>query len=80
MGEIKRQDGLVFRNLHRFNLALLSKQCWKLVQGPLSLASQVFKHKYFSHSDFMKVKVGSHPFFVWRSLLVGQELLKAGLV
>ncbi|KAM1657775.1 hypothetical protein COP2_047342 [Malus domestica] len=38
---------LGFRNLHAFNLGLITKQAWKLQTEPNSLVAQVFRAKYF---------------------------------
>ena len=42
--------------LHEFNLAMLSKQGWKLVIDPSSLVAQIFKAKYYPHSSSFGIK------------------------
>lgn len=43
----KKEDGIGFRDLHGFNLALLGKHCWNFLHNPSSLVSRVFKSRYF---------------------------------
>ncbi|KAL9664870.1 hypothetical protein QQ045_020279 [Rhodiola kirilowii] len=56
-GEVVRQPkedgGLGFYNFRYLNLAFLAKQCWRMVQVPDSLASNLFKAKYFSNSHLL---------------------------
>lgn len=79
MGRSKSQGGLGFRDLVSFNLALLAKQGWRLLQFPDSLVARVFKEKYFSQSSFLEASVGSHPSYAWRSLCNSRHLLAVGL-
>ena len=37
----KEQGGMGFRDMHKFNIALLGKQAWRLVTNPNSLCAQV---------------------------------------
>ncbi|XP_042942883.1 uncharacterized protein LOC122277065 [Carya illinoinensis] len=78
LGQSKAEGGLGFRDLEIFNKALLSKQCWRLIQDPSSLAAKVLKAKYFPQSSFQSAKVGSKPSFVWRSLLAARKTIEAG--
>ncbi|KAK9931693.1 hypothetical protein M0R45_018961 [Rubus argutus] len=49
----KEEGGLSFRNLHLFNLAMLAKQAWRIVQNPSSLISQLYKAQVFSRWKFL---------------------------
>ena len=68
-----------FRDLKTFNLAFLAKQGWRLQNHSDSLFYRVFKTKYFRHSNFVDVVMGSCPSSVWRSILVAQGIVRKGL-
>ena len=36
---LKKNGGMVFRDLHAFNLAILAKQCWRLISNPETLCA-----------------------------------------
>lgn len=65
-----------FRCLHEFNLALLAKQCWRILSNPNSLLSQTLKGKYFSQGDILTVRLGSNPNFTWRDLHLAKYVLR----
>ncbi|CAL1394093.1 unnamed protein product [Linum trigynum] len=75
----KEEGGLDFRDLKTFNLALLGKQIWNLLQNPTSLAARVLKAKYYPNSDVLQARVGYNPSFTWRSLMAAQTMVKEGL-
>ena len=75
----KESGGLGFRDLKTFNLALLAKQGWRLLQQPNSLVFRVFKAKYFPTSDFMEARLGHRPSYAWRSISMARKVLKLGL-
>ena len=48
----KETGGLGFRDLQSFNLAMLAKQGWRLIQNEDSLVSRILRAKYYSNGDF----------------------------
>lgn len=66
--------------MENFNLALLTKQGWRILHNPVSLVSCILKQKYFPKGEFLEAKMVGRPFQVWQSLLAGRTLLKAGLI
>ncbi|XP_055961043.1 uncharacterized protein LOC130015280 [Mercurialis annua] len=75
----KKDGGLGFRNLRAFNVAMLGKQAWKLIQEPNSLCATVLRAKYFSNTDFMQARLRPGSSFVWRSIIKGRRILDCGL-
>lgn len=53
----KSDEGLGFWNLYAFNLALMSKQAWQIINELDSLVARVLKAKYFPSSSFMETLV-----------------------
>ncbi|XP_042954620.1 uncharacterized protein LOC122291035 [Carya illinoinensis] len=80
MGKPKDRGGLGFRDFELFNLALLAKQGWRIIQNPTSLAAQVLKAKYFSGSSFLSAKGKASDSFVWRSFLSARHVLMEGML
>ncbi|XP_019085342.1 PREDICTED: uncharacterized protein LOC104748447 [Camelina sativa] len=76
----KYLGGLGFRDLEKFNDALLAKTGWRLLTQPDSLLTRVLLGKYCNSSSFLECsatpRVASHG---WRSILTGRELLLKGL-
>ncbi|CAM8915895.1 unnamed protein product [Rhodiola kirilowii] len=74
----KLQGGMGFRNLKCVNLALLAKQCWRIINNPELLISRILKAKYFRETDMFNARIGYKPSTCWRSLMKAMDLLKAG--
>ena len=75
----KAEGGIGFKDLRAFNLALLAKQGWRLIQNPGSLTHRVLKAKYFPESNFMEAQIGKKPSYIWRNLMEGKKVLDKGL-
>lgn len=65
----KDKGGLGFRDFKNFNLALLAKQLWRLLQYQNSLLAKFLKGRYFRLSNPIDVSKASNPSYVWRSLM-----------
>lgn len=68
VGWAKERGGLGFRDWEWFNLALLAKQDWRLLQDPNSLAAKILKEKYHPNGVFLEACLGRQPSYIWRSL------------
>ena len=67
-----------FRDLKAFNLALLAKQGWRIMQNPHSLVHKVFKAKYFMDSPFEEAQLGRRPSYEWRSIMAAKQVINRG--
>jgi hypothetical protein len=79
MGLAKQCGGMGFRDLSAFNLALLAKQGWRILQNPNSLVAHILQEKYFLGGSFLQAGLGYKPSYIWRSLLKAMPLLESGL-
>ncbi|XP_024190480.1 uncharacterized protein LOC112194478 [Rosa chinensis] len=68
-----------FRDMHCFNLALLAKQGWRLVQKPNTLIAQLLKAKYFPTCSFMEAELKKGASYTWRSIIAGRAVLQKGM-
>ena len=67
-----------FRDLRAFNLAMLAKQGWRLLQEDESLLYKCFKARYFPRSNFLEASESLDCSFVWRSIMAAPHILKNG--
>ena len=67
-----------FRDLRDFNLAMLAKQGWRLIQGNDSLLYRCFKARYFPRSSFLEAKESPGCSYVGRSILDALPILRLG--
>lgn len=64
----KLKGGLGLKDLHSFNIALLAKHGWRILENPNSLLARVLKAKYFPQDDLLTAPIRSNASFVWRSI------------
>ncbi|KAA3462609.1 reverse transcriptase [Gossypium australe] len=76
---LKEDGGLGFQNFEKFNVALLAKQGWRLINYPDSLLARVLKAKYYPNSNFSEARVGNLPSLTWRSVWAAKGLLDKGM-
>ena len=66
-----------FKELTKFNDAILAKQVWKLIHDKNSLFYRVFKSKYFPHGTIFEAKQSSGS-FSWKSILKARKVIIMG--
>lgn len=74
----KAGGGLGMKRLKEFNVSMLAKQGWRILNNVNPLVSAIMKARYFPNKDFLNAELGANPSFVWRSILSAQEVVKAG--
>lgn len=67
-----------FRDLHSFNLAMLAKQVWRLIDEPESLCARVLRAKYYPSGDILKAGPKNGSSFTWQSLVAGIQTFRRG--
>ena len=74
----KSLGGLGFKELQKFNIAMLGKQVWRLADNQSSLFHRFFKEKLFPKGSIFYAKEGNGS-FAWKSILKGRDVISKGL-
>jgi hypothetical protein len=75
----KGEGGMGFRDLHLFNMALLARQGWRLLQQPDSLLYRILKAKYFPQSSLLEASVPCNASLIWKSIYASRDILGSGM-
>lgn len=75
----KNNGGLGFRDINGFNLDLLGKQCWKLVNEPSALVSRILKARYYPNNNFLQASRTGGASYTWSDIWEAKEEMKKGL-
>ena len=73
----KNEGGMGFKELRKFNEAMLAKQVWRLIHDKDSLFYRVFKAKFFPSGDIFSAQVKSGS-YAWRSILSTRTVIATG--
>lgn len=57
---------------------MLGKQGWKLQTEPDTLVAKVFKARYYPHSNYLGLKLGHNPRFVWWNIFSSKLVVSHG--
>ena len=79
LGNLKGEGGLGFRDLQKFNIALLAKQFWRLMHCKNSLLFKVFSAKFLSNGNILEASDKVRGSFPWRSILKAKALINSSL-
>jgi hypothetical protein len=76
----KKSGGMGFRDLHCFNLAMLSKQVWRLLSEPESLCARVLRAKYYPDGKLLNATLKGGSSYTWQSIMAGLSCFKKGYI
>jgi ribonuclease HI len=76
----KGSGGMGFRELRKFNDALLGKQVWRLLQDPSSQFHRVFKAKFFPNGSILDANPRTRGSYAWQSILKARDIIIKGAV
>ena len=68
--EAKELGGKGFKEIEKFNDALLAKQVWHIIYNPDLLCSQVFKARFFPDCLILEAKDSTIGSYAWKSIIV----------
>lgn len=71
----KKEGDLGFKDLDKFNKALIAKQAWRILTNPSSLLARLCKGVYYPHTDYLRATTRNYASYGWRSLQEGKSLL-----
>ncbi|KAG7542900.1 Reverse transcriptase domain [Arabidopsis thaliana x Arabidopsis arenosa] len=74
----KSEGGLGFRNLAKFNDALLAKLAWRIIRHPNTLFARLMKARYFKDESILNAKPRQRQSYGWSSILHGLDIIKKG--
>jgi hypothetical protein len=74
----KIDGGMGFRDLHSFNLAMLAKQVWRLLNNPTSLCASILQAKYYPDGNLLAAGPKKGSSFTWQSIVCGIQTFKRG--
>ena len=71
----KPEGGMGFKDLHQFNLAMLAKQGWRLMQDQEKLVFKCLKAQYFPRCHFLETSDSPNSSYTWKSIMAAKPIL-----
>ena len=78
--EAKEMGGMGFKEIEKFNDALLAKQVWRLMHNLDLLCFRVFKARFFPNCSILDAKESNFGSYAWKSILSARDVIKKGMV
>ncbi|KAF5450334.1 hypothetical protein F2P56_030694 [Juglans regia] len=67
--------GMGIKELEVFNMTLLAKQTWRLLQNKESLFHKMYAARYFSDGNLLTASLGGNLSYAWRGIREAKRLL-----
>ena len=71
----KKDGGMGFRDIYGFNIAMLARQAWRLLQQPESLSAQVLRSIYYPDLSIFHASLGNRILLILHLRLHGRLLV-----
>ncbi|XP_023899904.2 uncharacterized mitochondrial protein AtMg00310-like [Quercus suber] len=78
--EAKEVSGMGFKEIEKFNDALLAKQVWRMINNPDSLCHRVFKARFFPYCSILEAREATVGSYAWKSILNARDVIRRGMV
>ena len=72
--------GLGFKEIEKFNEALLTKQVWQMLKNPNSLCHRVFEAWFFPNCSILEASNSANGSYAWKSILSARNVVWKGVV
>nr|XP_023889904.1 uncharacterized protein LOC112001960 [Quercus suber] len=76
----KDLGGMGFKEIEKFNDALLAKQAWRMINNPNSLCHWVFKVRFFPNCSMLEAKDSNLGSYTWKSIMSARNVIRKGMV
>ena len=74
--EAKEVGGIGFKEIEKFNQALLAKQVWRMINNPDSLCHKVFKARFFPNWSILEAPEVNGGSYAWKSICNVRDVVK----
>ena len=78
--ESNEDGGMGFKEIEKFNEALLAKQVWRMMNNLDTLSYKVFKARFFPNCSILEGNDQKASSYAQKSILSAREVVKKGMV
>ena len=78
--EANEVGGMGFKEIEKFNQALLAKQVWRMINNLDSLCHKVFKARFFPNCSILEAPEVNEGSYAWKSICSVRDVVKRGMV
>ena len=78
--ESNEDGGMGFKEIEKFNEALLAKQMWRMMNNSDTLSYKIFKARFFPNCSILEGNDQKASSYAQKSILSAREVVKKGMV
>ena len=77
--QAKEAGGMGFKEIEKFNEALLAKKVWQMLENLESLCHRVFKARFFPDCSILEATSSTNGSYAWKSILGARDVVRKGM-